>query len=393
MDQNMKNKLFLSFISILTLLTLAACSSTTSTVSAATPTADQNVTLIAEGKLLPVHSLDESFTVPGEIGKVLVKDGESVHSGDELASLSNTAAAELALAQAQQEALSAVQALDDIQNSTLSGSDAALALAQAQSDYNTALSNYLNSSTPQGSADLISSTKAQLVILDNKISDLEDTYNNQNELSDSDPKKAQTLKDLSQARIDREKLNKLLNYYESNPDSLDVQTLKAELEVAKSKLADAKRIFDRVQNGIDPNELAAAQARVTTANAAVASAQAALDALKLTAGIDGTVVDINVIPGQQVTAGQVVLSVAEISSWIIETDNLTETDIVNVSEGQPVQVVLDALPEVTLKGEVVHINNKYEEVRGDVTYTVTIKLDETDPRMRWGMTAAVKFLK
>jgi len=395
--ENMKKSLFLSSVTLMLIFILTACSNktaastSTSALTSTSAPSGTNSQLIAEGKLMPKQSLDESFTIPGEIARVLVKDGDKVSSGQVLASLSNTAPAQLALAQAQQEALSASQALDELKNSNLSSSTAELALANAQTAYNNAYSYYLNSSTAQGSANLIAVTKARLVIMDNKIGDLEETYKNQAELSDSDTKKAQTLQDLSQARIDREKLNRLLNYYTSNPNSLDVQTLKAQFEVAKSNLADAKRTYDRMKDGIDPNELAAAEARVKTANAAVASAQAAVDALQLTAGMAGTIVDTRIIPGQQVNAGETVLSVADTSNWIVETDNLTEADIVNVAEGQEVQVVLDALPDLTLKGKVTHINDRYEEVRGDVTYTVTITLEETDPRIRWGMTAAVKF--
>jgi multidrug resistance efflux pump len=400
--ENMKKSLFLSSVALVLIFTLSACSNKTAastgtlaSTGTGVPTTSSGTgsQLIAEGKLMPKQSLDESFTIPGEIARVLVKDGDKVSSGQVLASLSNSAPAQLALAQAQQEALSASQALDELKNSNLSSSTAELALANAQTAYNNAYSYYLNSSTAQGSANLIAVTKAKLVIMDNKIGDLEETYKNQAELSDSDTKKAQTLQDLSQARIDREKLNRLLNYYTSNPNSLDVQTLKAQFEVAKSNLANAKRTYDRMKDGIDPNELAAAEARVKTANAAVASAQAAVDALQLTAGMAGTIVDTRIISGQQVSAGETVLSVADTSNWIVETDNLTEADIVNVAEGQEVQVVLDALPDLTLKGKVTHINDRYEEVRGDVTYTVTITLEETDPRIRWGMTAAIKFLQ
>jgi len=44
-------------------------------------------------------------------------------------------------------------------------------------------------------------------------------------------------------------------------------------------------------------------------------------------------------------------------------------------------------------GQITSIDSRYVENRGDVTYTVTIKLTDGDPLMRWGMTAAVKFLK
>lgn len=385
----MKKKISTLLILVLISALLAACSSGKTATS--TPAAPQ-YSMIAEGQLAPVRAIDLSFQVAGTVSEVLVKDGQQVVEGTILARLSNNADALLALAQAQQEALAASQALDDIQYSSLSGSEAALELAKAQAEYNTALSNYWNSSKTRGSADQIAATKAKLTILNNKISDLEDRLKKMAETPDNDTKKAQVIQDLAQTRIDRDNLQKLLNYYSSAPDPLDVQTAKAELDVAKAKLDDAQRTFNRVANGIDPNQLEAAQARLATANAAVASAQAALAATEIRASMSGTVVDPSIIVGQQVAAGQTVMSLADYSSWVIETNNLTEADVVNISVGQKVEIVFDALPELTLIGTVSHINSRFEEQRGDITYTVTLTLTQTDPRLRWGMTAAVKFL-
>ena len=386
----MKKFLSVTLAFTATLLILSACSAV-KTQTAATPTAQAASGLIAEGSLLPVKALDQSFTVAGRVAEVLVKDGDSVQSGAVLARLGNSANAQLALAQAEQEAIDAQQALDNVKNSNAASTNAELTLAQAQTAYNTALGNYWNRNKTQGSTDLITVTRAKLQLLDNQIGDLQDNYNNMAELSDSDTKKTQTLQNLSQARIDRAALQKQLNYYETNPDAQEVQTLKAKLDVAKTNLEDAQRTYTRMQNGIDPNTLASAQARVDTATASVASAQSALDALELKAGMSGTVVDINLLPGQQISAGQTLMSVADFSQWVVETDNLTEAEVVNLKVGQKVEVVLDALPDVPLAGEVTHINNRFEVKRGDVTYTVTVTLTQTDPRMRWGMTAAVKF--
>ena len=54
---------------------------------------------------------------------------------------------------------------------------------------------------------------------------------------------------------------------------------------------------------------------------------------------------------------------------------------------------MDALPDLRLTGKVVSIGDAYEETRGDITYPVMIELDETDPRLKWGMTALVTFEK
>jgi hypothetical protein len=46
---------------------------------------------------------------------------------------------------------------------------------------------------------------------------------------------------------------------------------------------------------------------------------------------------------------------------------------------------------VTLKGQVESISSVSQLKSGDVVYPVKIKVLESDPRLRWGMTAAVTF--
>ncbi|MDK2981978.1 MAG: HlyD family secretion protein [Chloroflexota bacterium] len=169
---------------------------------------------------------------------------------------------------------------------------------------------------------------------------------------------------------------------------------KARMDEAEANLKLAEDAYKDLEDndGLDPDQLDALQARLATAQATLASAQSAVDALTLRATMSGTVVDVAIIPGQQVSAGESVMALADFSGWVVKTDSLTELEVVDVSEGQSVQVILDALPDTTLQGTVTNINERFEEKRGDITYTVTVHLDETDPRMRWGMTAAVYFL-
>ncbi|BBB49373.1 HlyD family secretion protein [Pelolinea submarina] len=169
---------------------------------------------------------------------------------------------------------------------------------------------------------------------------------------------------------------------------------KARMDEAEANLKLAEDAYAQLEDneGLDPDQLDALEARLASAQASLASAQAAVDALTLRASMNGTVVDVAIIPGQQVTAGELVMALADFSGWVIKTDSLTELEVVNVTEGQAVQVILDALPDTVLKGTVTNINERFEEKRGDITYTVTVQLDETDPHMRWGMTAAVYFL-
>jgi multidrug resistance efflux pump len=113
--------------------------------------------------------------------------------------------------------------------------------------------------------------------------------------------------------------------------------------------------------------------------------------VELRAPFDGTIAGLKVKGSESVTPGQVIVSVADFSGWIVKTTDLTELDVVDIAEGQPVQVALDAFPEELLGGKVQTIGQNYSEKQGDIVYEVTVALTESLTNMRWGMTTEVKF--
>jgi multidrug resistance efflux pump len=197
----------------------------------------------------------------------------------------------------------------------------------------------------------------------------------------------------AQAELKLLKAQEALTDAQADYDANASDENRLQLDIAAATLALAEEELARVEsgNGVDADLLRAAEARLASAQAALASAQAQRSANVLTSGLDGIVVDLDLQPGQQIAAGIPVITVADYSKWVVKTDNLTESQVTSVSVGNPVEVSLDALPGVKLTGEVSSINARYEEKRGDITYTVTITINESDPAMRWGMTAAVYF--
>lgn len=315
----MKKSLLIVGIVLIGVLTLTACS-TENAESVSTPEPIAASATIAEGRLLPLTWLDQSFVISGKVDEVNVEDGDVVGKGDTLASLQTSPDAMLALARAEEEVLAAQQALDAFKAS------AELNLAQAE-----------------------------LAAIN-----------------------AQQAYDAAQAVFDA-------NTSDEN---------KAERDLASAALALARDSLTRIESadGLDPVVLAALDARLASAEAGLESARALVAASVLTSSLEGAVVDLSLQPGQLVSAGTPVMVVADTSSWIVKTDNLSETQVESVEVGDPVEIALDALPDLKLNGEVTHINGRYEEKRGDTTYTVTININELDQRMRWGMAAAVYFL-
>jgi multidrug resistance efflux pump len=105
----------------------------------------------------------------------------------------------------------------------------------------------------------------------------------------------------------------------------------------------------------------------------------------------GIVTNLDLKVGEYVSAGTPVITIADSSNWVVKTTDLTEIDVVELAEGQPVSIVLDAIPSVTLQGNVYSIAQDYSENQGDIVYEVTVLLTDTNPAMRWGMTAEVRF--
>lgn len=87
------------------------------------------------------------------------------------------------------------------------------------------------------------------------------------------------------------------------------------------------------------------------------------------------------------------VSIADFSAWTIKTTDITELEVVKLAEGQKVNINPDALPDLQLKGAVVEISNAYTLQGGDILYTVRIRVDGADPRLRWGMTVEAVFLE
>lgn len=349
--------------------------------------------VISEGHLVPLSSTWLSFQTTGRVEAVLVAEGSRVVKGQALVRLEGSQRAEAELTAAQSALYLAQQNLDDAKKSGAAKAAAELALAEAQRAYNNALGDYWESDQTQGSEDQIDLYNARVIVAQDKVDRLQDDYDDMGELEDDDPKKAQALANLKQAQIDLDNLIDLRNYFRDLPDELDVQTLLAKLNVAKANLEDAQREYDRQKDGPNQDSLAGIQAAYDSARAAAEQAQWAYDQLVLKAPYDGTFVQCDLTVGEYVTVGQKVALVADLSAWKIETDDLDETDVIDIESGQSVMITADALPGMEFTGIVDSISQYYTDDNGDVLYTVKIRLENSEPQLRWGMTMQVEFQK
>jgi multidrug resistance efflux pump len=112
--------------------------------------------------------------------------------------------------------------------------------------------------------------------------------------------------------------------------------------------------------------------------------------MTLNVPFDGVVADIVPVVGEVVGSGARVVTFGDFGGWLVKTRDLTELDVVDLEVGAPVEIEIDAIPGEVISGEVREIATGASEDRGDVTYEVTIALNElNDLPLRWGMTVFV----
>jgi HlyD family secretion protein len=174
------------------------------------------------------------------------------------------------------------------------------------------------------------------------------------------------------------------------------------IAVAQAGVVQAEANVKQAEAGVPAADgaVAAAQARLSSAQAVLdtahtnlATARKKLADYDLVAPFAGTLAQVRIRSGEFVAAGASVMSLADDSAWYVDTDDLSEIDVVQVVLGQEAVVKIDALPGQEFKGVVSKITPRSETKRGDVTYTVTVELKETgNILLRWGMTAFVDIL-
>jgi HlyD family secretion protein len=162
-----------------------------------------------------------------------------------------------------------------------------------------------------------------------------------------------------------------------------------EIAVAQAGVDAAQANILKLKAGPQQSTLQAMQAQVDGDKAALEASKVELARMELKAPFDGIVAGLDVKPNEFVTAGTALVRLADTAAWQIETTDLTELNVAKTYAGAPATITFDALPGVTLPGTVTRIKGFGENKQGDIIYTVVVKPNQQDARLRWNMTASV----
>ena len=179
---------------------------------------------------------------------------------------------------------------------------------------------------------------------------------------------------------------------------------KESIAIARSKLAEGRATLKQAKDNL--KKIEAAERQVEAAKAQVLSAKAALELAKiqlkhteLSAPFDGILVSRNVEPGEVVSPGREVISLADLSKVDLKVF-VSETEIGEVKPGQAVEVKIDTFPSKTYGGTVTYISPEGEftpkiiqthKERVKLVYLVKITIANPDLELKPGMPADAWF--
>jgi HlyD family secretion protein len=163
------------------------------------------------------------------------------------------------------------------------------------------------------------------------------------------------------------KMISVIHWVRAYADPTTIANADRDLALKNASLEDAQRAYDRLKDGPNTQDVAADQAKVD-------ASQATVNMLYIIAPFDGKVLSVDNQVGDLVATADLSVNVADMNHLYVETE-VDESDIAKVKLGNQVEATLDAVPGLTLTGQVMAINPVSEVISGLVKYKVRVDLD------------------
>lgn len=324
---------------------------------------DLQISAAGAATLIANKTVDLSFSANGTVTELDVKIGDRVTSGEVLAKQGNSQTLEANLAAAQLAYLEAQKTLTDLQQ------NADVTLAQAYADYVTAQQTYATA--------LATNQRASMVRCSKEVNTKDTvTLANAYKKLQSETQWEPGSDDWINAKNDYD--TALANYNYCMGHTADEKTsAAASLDVAQEAMKQAETTYNNLKanSGIDPDELAIAEATLKQTETALAQAQTKLAGITLAAPMDGTVVYLAAEAGAVIDTSKY-LTIADLSHPTVQV-TVDETDLDKLAVGNQAEVVFDALPDQTFTGKVTRVDPELTTQDSYEMATGQVKLDSS----------------
>lgn len=177
----------------------------------------------------------------------------------------------------------------------------------------------------------------------------------------------------------------------------EFEATQSQLKVAEARASEAAERLKLIKEGPRVETIRQARARADQAAAAVALAQTRLDNTRLLSPLSGIVLSHNVEPGEFVSAGTPVATVADTAQmWVRAYVN--QTDLGRIQHGQKVAVRTDTFPDKIYEGTIGFIASEAEftpktvqtpKERVKLVFRVKVDVANPNDELKPGMPADV----
>jgi RND family efflux transporter MFP subunit len=310
------------------------------------------VTISGSGTVITAQSVDLAFSIEGTLSEVDVEAGDTVTQGQVLAVLGDTAEIKQTILD-QKLAVEVAQAnLDDLN----SGGSAALAqsqadLAAAAKAYSDAQKNVHYKGDPRCSVSTTQTYYYQYINAKKEVEAWEGYLND----GTSGYGRDYILEQLKPLKKAYNQAYGNFTFCQGYTDD-EIQTSQADLQLTKAKLDQAKVDYEslKVSSGIDPVELAIAEARLNNAQIQLSKAQSDLAGTTIIAPMNGTVTAVNGKVGDD-AGTSTFITLADLEQPQVRVD-IDETDLENFATGCAAEVTFDSISGETFPGVVTHVS-------------------------------------
>lgn len=334
----------------------------------------------ATGNVRSNQSAVLAWKASGTVAEVNAATGDVVAKDEVLAYLLDESLSET-LINAEAELVSARKALDDLMKkyNPLAVSSAEKAVADAQKAVQTAERKLATLKSQAPTAD-IDAAKAQVVLAQIELEKAQKKFKPYANKPENDKERATHVQLLSEAQKAYDAAVRKLNSLLGNANAQDIAVAEADLALAQEQLADAEKELEKVLAGPKQEDLDAAEARIT-------AAQATLDRAKLKAPFAATVTLAESKIGDIVSEGTMAFRLDDLSRLLVDVQ-ISEVDINRVAPGQPATLTFDSIMGRTYRGEVVKVALVGNTESGVINFKVTIEISDPDENIKPGMRAS-----
>lgn len=197
------------------------------------------------------------------------------------------------------------------------------------------------------------------------------------------------------AEIDPTVYNAALRQMEGELAGAKADEILKQQNLERKKMLAPQRAASQLDLDQATAELAQAEATIMIKQASLDSSRANVEYCKITAPVDGIVISRAVDVGQTLTAAMttpVLFTIAQDISKMNISASISEADIGQVKDGQPVEFEVDAFPDDVFTGLVTQVRKSPVTTQNVVTYETIITVENPGLRLFPGMTADVSIL-